>query len=280
MSRVRSPRFSTKTSNAPQVGIFQKDFYQFLHNGTDGVHSDSPAMSPLPQAVDLSPLTSLREDTVAALWKQLEQVRVIHVRGTPTSGKSTLALLLELYVRNLKSNIRVWRFSWPADLDSSVMYRPYYHLLNVITGRPPMDWDDWPRINNTLLIIDEAQLSYDYHSLWNDFVKPLASSETTGPMVILFSSYGSPSETPVRARPGSAPVELTTQQRVSARPLSDNNPRVSLYFTPSEFDDVVERVCRYHDVDGQPFRPSAELLDYIWEFSNGHPGGARAVSFC
>jgi hypothetical protein len=132
-------------------------------------------------------------------------------------------------------------------------------------------------MENTLLIIDEAQLSYEYLNLWNDFLKPLASDAKGGPFVILFSSYGSPSEIPVRVVPGSAPIHLTAQQRVSIRPLSKNNTNVSLYFTRSEFDDVVARVCKYNDKDGQPFLPSSELVDYVWEFTNGHPGGTRAV---
>jgi ABC-type antimicrobial peptide transport system ATPase subunit len=43
-------------------------------------------------------LTCPREATVAALWNQLQKSQVIHVRGTPTSGKSTLAQLLKEYV--------------------------------------------------------------------------------------------------------------------------------------------------------------------------------------
>jgi hypothetical protein len=64
---------------------------------------------------------------------------------------------------------------------------------------------------------------------------------------------------------------------VSVRPLFDNNPDVSLYFSRQEFDDVVRRVRNYHSADGQPFIPSSELVDYIWEFSNGHPGGVHAL---
>jgi hypothetical protein len=72
-------------------------------------------------------------------------------------------------------------------------------------------------------------------------------------------------------------MELTANQRVSIRPLSNNNQKVSLYFTRPEFDDVVTRVCKQSGESGQSFRPSPELLDYIWEFSNGHPAGTRVV---
>ena len=105
---------------------------------------------------------------------------------------------------------------------------------------------------NVSLIIDEAQMSYNYTTFWNDFIKPLASAGSSSvPIVILFSSYpvdGSASQTPVPGPyKGSAPVELTTQQRLSIRPLFDNNPDVSLYFSRQEFDDVVRRVRNYHN---------------------------------
>src|SRR5437763_771929 len=53
------------------------------------------------------PITCPREATVAALWEQLQEVRIIHVRGTPTSGKSTLANLLSEYVKAKEQRIEV-----------------------------------------------------------------------------------------------------------------------------------------------------------------------------
>jgi hypothetical protein len=72
-------------------------------------------------------------------------------------------------------------------------------------------------------------------------------------------------------------MELSANQRVSIRSLSDNNQKISLYFTRLEFDDVVARACKRSDEHIQPFHLSPESLDYIWEFSNGHPAGTRLV---
>lgn len=171
----------------------------------------------------------------------------------------------------------VWRFSWPSDMGEKYLIRPFYYLLNEITNRPEMDSDDWPSFGNVLLIIDEAQMSYDYGTFWNDFIKPLASGSLSGPIVLLLSSYGSATQTPVLGAKGSPPVELTSQQRISVRSLFDNNPDVSLYFSRQEFDDVVRRVCHHQSAHGQLFLPTSELVDYVWEFSNGHPGGVRAL---
>src|SRR6266516_6447454 len=127
-------------------------------------------------------------------------------------------------------------------------------------------------MKDALLIIDEAQLSYKYRSLWNDFLKPLRNNPI-GPMVIFFSSYGSPAEFPVPTVLGSTPVRLSAQQRISVRPLSWNNPRISLYFTHQEFKDAVARACAVYGAPPKlPFILSPELGEYIWEVSNGHPG--------
>jgi hypothetical protein len=221
-----------------------------------------------------------REATIATLWDQLKKYQVVHVRGTPTSGKSTLARLLKDYVMRTSPNTQVYAFSFqhPEVIEKKgISGSLYYRLLNFHTDRP-IDADDWLHMRNMLLIIDEAQMSYQYNNLWTDFIKPISSDGDEGRRVILFSSYGSPAETPVmHGGLGSPPLRLSANQRVSIRPLSDNNREVSLYFTRLEFDDVVARVCKYSDKDGQPFCPSPELLDYVWEFSNGHPAGTRVV---
>ncbi|KAI9652428.1 MAG: hypothetical protein M1829_001650 [Trizodia sp. TS-e1964] len=206
------------------------------------------------------PLVSLRSDTVCALWKQLQGVRVIHVRGTPTSGKSTIAKLLHEHIL-LNSSYPAYLFSWKEDYFT--MNRPYNDILNIKVTKRERDWRDY----ECVLLIDEAQLSYNCDTLWNDFIKFQASGRITGPYIILFSSYGSPSPTPAVGPPGSAPVQLRASQRVSVRPLAENNQSVFLYFTRAEYDDVLQR----------PFLLAKDLRDYIWELSAGHPGAVRAI---
>jgi len=225
-------------------------------------------------------LTCPREATVAALWDQLKKHQVVHVRGTPTSGKSTLAQLLKDYVKRTSPNTQVYAFSWlqPEVLEKKgISSSLYYQLLNFQTGRP-IDTDDWLNMRNMLLIIDEAQVSYQYDNLWTDFIKRIASDGDEGRRVILFSSYGSPAQIPLVHGPVESPsMELSANQRVSIRSLSDNNQKISLYFTRLEFDDVVARACKRSGEYVQPFHLSPESLDYIWEFSNGHPAGTRLV---
>src|SRR5947209_2320347 len=184
-------------------------------------------------------LVCRREATVAALWDQLQKHQVVHVRGTPTSGKSTLARLLKDHVERTSLNTQVYAFSWqqPEVLrKEGINGSLYYQLLNFHTNRP-RDTDDWLNMGNMLLIIDEAQASYQYGNLWTQYIKSISSDGDCGRRVVLFSSYGSPAEIPLIHGPAGLPsMELTTDQRASIRPLSDTNQKVSLYFTRRKLD--------------------------------------------
>jgi hypothetical protein len=212
-----------------------------------------------------NPNDSPRRGTVAALWDQIQQVGVVHVRGTPASGKSTLAFLLDEYVRET-SDINTYIFSWPLGFEKAGLSKtsPY---LNKITNDRRDNWFG----RKELLIIDEAQGSYGYTSLWNDFIK--GSGPGLYPLIVLFSSYGSPSDRPLGTQ---ALVSFQPSQRVSIR-CTPQNPNLGLFFNRAEFDDVVQRVCKSYGQHGQAFHPSPELVDYVWEITNGHPAGVHAV---
>lgn len=133
----------------------------------------------------------------------------------------------------------------------------------------------WRTKYKTLIIIDEAQLTYTCRSFWIDFINPLASDRAVnGPIVVLFSSYGSPFELSFEE---TAPIQLHAGQRVSIRPRYNTNLQVSLYFTRLEFDDVVARVCKAESELGHLFDISAELSQYVWEITSGHPGATRVI---
>jgi len=239
-----------------------------------------PATTDKPSPViSVSPILSPRNDTVAALWELVQRTQVLHVRGTPASGKTVLAGLLQQHVRNTSPNVQVYLFTWnPAHFSSKGLDigSEYDELLNCAT-KQPKPLGDWRNVQNTLLLIDEAQLSYKYNGLWNNFIKYICGARY-GPLVVLFSSYGSPSDSPIPRDPEltPTPVEFGDEQRVSIRPLYRNNPNISLYFTPAEFDEVVARICGLY-ANQQPFNPSPELIEHIWELCNGHPGGTVTI---
>ena len=100
-----------------------------------------------------SPLDCLRTDTVSKLWIQLQAVQVLHVQGTPTSGKSTLANLLHAYVMQVRPDYKIYKFSWPTSLPPGLStISPYNHILNTIARKSP-DFNEWPSIFNMFYAI-------------------------------------------------------------------------------------------------------------------------------
>ena len=124
----------------------------------------------------------------------------------------------------------------------------YQELLEHVLYTPrQLNWMQF----RTLVIIDEAQNSYDCKSFWNDFIKVITPG--TAPMVILFSAWGSPTSRLSDVQL-STPVILTEEQRVSIR-HSNNKSGLSAFFTHAEYLDVVERIKAHEGRSGQKFLP-------------------------
>ena len=213
-----------------------------------------------------------REETVSALWKRIQEQRVIHVRATPASGKSTLSRLLEEYVERECPNLPVKWCSWPLGLQELLKanYNNSNAVLRHVFNVPPeqqINWLKWPG----LLIIDEAQASYPCADFLNDFIK--AITETSAPMVVFFSSWGSAADRSEAKTP--TPIYFNHEQCISIRPSHPSEPAV--FFTYAEFLDVVERVKAREPKYGQAFLPDGDVVDYIWDLTNGHPGSTRLV---
>ncbi|KAL1966799.1 hypothetical protein VTN77DRAFT_3764 [Rasamsonia byssochlamydoides] len=159
----------------------------FLSEHQDDIHAAlSPAEAPS-LAREVNYIRCPRKATVEALWERLQQVAVVHVRGTPASGKSTLARLLEQHVQDTQPHMPIFSCSWAENRFD--IATPYHITLNTIFGRSyrPLYWAS----TRLLLIIDEAQGFYSYTPLWNHLIKGLLPE--SGPLIVLFSSYGSPS---------------------------------------------------------------------------------------
>lgn len=228
--------------------------------------------NPVPRdANDARKLTTDRDFTVQALWNRLQEFAVVHIRGTPASGKSTLAYLLQKYVERTSDTL-VFSFSWSLHFPNGLgTHSPYFSLLNSISNRPLHlnDWFDQRKV----IIIDEAQGSYQYMSLWNDLIKFLAPDK--GVYVALFTPYGSPSGHPV-GNLTPTPVMFSPTQRVSIW-RSRANSEIGLCFSRQEFDDVIRRVSRYHGQHGQQLLLSRELTDYIWHITVGHASAVQSL---
>ncbi|KAJ9263388.1 hypothetical protein DTO212C5_7573 [Paecilomyces variotii] len=208
-----------------------------------------------------------RKETVAALWERIKYTGVVHIRGTPSSGKSTLAALLAEYVQRRRPQMRVYSITWPAtplkNWDTAFAYN---RLLNDLTNRPHWS-NDWLSMR-ALLVIDEAQETYRYMSLWNDLIKGIYHH--TRIQIALFSSYGSPTDAPLGKMRTPTPILLTSLQRISIRRTGGESD-IGLFYSRDEFNRAVSMKCEYESKYRKFFGLSPELTDYIWEFTLGQP---------
>jgi hypothetical protein len=211
-----------------------------------------PLDSNLPPLIK-DPMRCLREDTVTELWRRVQQYHVIHVRATPDSGKSTLSRLLGQHVKRNEPDLPVLWCSWPVNLPENIRDSHDKVLSHMFGKDPEIDWVT----QRALLIIDEAQGSYICTSFWNDFIKYLGAHDP--PMIILFSSWGS--ATSLSEAVSATPIHLADAQRISIRPSHNSDP--SVFFTYTEFIDVIERVKQYESQYGQAFLPDQDVINYI-----------------
>ena len=171
------------------------------------------------------------------------------VRGTPASGKSSLAYLLRKYIIDNHKELDV-------SLVSVYQQPP--------VNQQPLDYRQW--LSNRgwyfqeggVLILDEAQVSYWDDELWIQGLKPIGSS--TPYMVILFASYGSASRDLLSVV---TPFRVQDEQLVGlARGRSSS---VGLLLTEEEAEGVVKIKFLDHRFD-------KSLLDYVHRLTSGHVG--------
>lgn len=184
----------------------------------------------------------------------------MHVRGTPASGKSTLAIFLEQHVNSIfQGKGPVYRFRWTPG--KFPLFISYNKLLNLFTEQiAPFDWIK----KKAIIIVDEAQLSYDFKDLWHGSDKDIGVLCSSWPVHYCFCV--------VRIRHGSAatvwslvyPVHFTSNQWKSTGPLTCNNLQVGLYLTRAKFDDLApDSRTIIQSMARDFFLPSAEVLQYI-----------------
>ncbi|KAG8850727.1 hypothetical protein FRB91_008809 [Serendipita sp. 411] len=204
---------------------------------------------------DLPPSTSTREETVKVLYERLNFYRFIQVRGTPASGKTTLAALLVNYIKK-KEGIEPLYISCWSKYDTNWLYR-----LSALGWRKRVD----------ILVIDEAQTTYWDKLLWNDLFKRIRIGHHH--RVILFSSYGSAigeskqNSSCINVTP-SAEMVIAPAQLVNLRPVdhSDGYDAVGLLLTEAECKEMIEKYF-------PPVYVGEDLAEHIYSLTSGHPGG-------
>ena len=122
------------------------------------------------------------------------------------------------------------------------------------------------------LLFDNAQDTYwDVH-LWENFFKDVVQ-HGSGPLAILFCSYGSPGTKPVEYDEGNPPI-LPLSSRISLTPSHDDTndsgfPPIGLLFSREEFKEAVD--C-FRGADVTRIRVEQELRQILFEWTMGHAG--------
>jgi hypothetical protein len=124
----------------------------------------------------------------------------------------------------------------------------------------------WRIDDGSVLIIDEAQLTYDNTGLWNAVFKPIsANPERFKNRVIIFASYGSPSGTATRG----TNVRIPDRQRITLSRIDhhDGTIPIGLLLDRIDFHDYMSRrhpSSRYHF--------DSTFLHLLYDLTIGHVG--------
>ena len=229
-----------------------------------------PSLPPPKERLSIqnNPYTCPRTDTIEKLATILDERRVVHVRGTPSSGKTTLAhLLFDYYDRRGEPVVFLNGWHNASEPTTYLISQCEAYGYSGI-GRHAL------LKTNIVFIFDEAQQSYDDSSLWLGIIKT-QSGNSAGPKICIFSSYGSPTTGPTKYPLGSTPIHFGAKQRISITPsLFADNGHVCLFYSQEEFEDVVSRACSNPT---RTFALDPAACEYLYSITNGHPGATTAL---
>ena len=155
--------------------------------------------------------------------------------------------MLHAYIKHQKPASSVYRIeNWPREDERSVDAKLAEREIT-LSG-------------STFLLFDEGQNTYHDKSLWNTLFKdPLPNIR-----IVIFCSYGSPSNRVKLEVETSTPNKLHDRQKLQLKPTPDFP--FGLLLTREDFDDMVRRT------DITLIRLSDEVCTSIFEWTGGHVG--------
>ena len=213
----------------------------------------------------------------------LDEVNIVHVRGTPASGKTRLSELLRDYYHKEGRKVSLIK-EWEK-LDHK---NPWDSLVKLVekwnekaqdaptTASLQSEQDlSWVLTSNTVILVDEAQMTYNDAALWNTIFKERQTPTYVYKFKLcLFCSYGSPAAGPDQTF--FTPVKLSNQQCISLTPQSQqDSPPIGLFYDNKEFKDVISRLLQYQYEER--FNFDEDALGYIFALSSGHPGAVTSI---
>ena len=260
------------TSNVNTRGLWQEYYPLLEHVDTNNVtgkrrQSEDAEMTNTESHPILDENTCPRTNTVKRLADILDEEWVVLVRGTPSTGKTTLAHLLRDYYK-ARGDPVVYIRGWKEDLDAT----SYLTSRCKRAGYPGIRIDFFLNVD-VIFILDEAQDSYFDLDLW-DFIKA-KNDQRRGPKFCLFSSYGSPANGMVINKQRFTPPFLGPTKRVSiiCSPIA-SSPDICLFYNEAEFEDVVRRYCMDPTT---PLSLHKDAQKYLLSMTCGHPGAVASM---
>jgi hypothetical protein len=134
-----------------------------------------------------------REEMAREMWNTAKERRLLHIRGSPASGKTMLRVILANHIHINDPSYKVFHItSW--DQNGVVESGEYTRQLQSIAGIRYSVLAN--HATKVVILFDKSQDSYWDNQLWSDFLKSLAPG--VGPIVIMFASFGSSGRMPVK----------------------------------------------------------------------------------
>ncbi|EED14119.1 aldo-keto reductase, putative [Talaromyces stipitatus ATCC 10500] len=153
---------------------------------------------------------------------------------------------------------------------------PWKNFAQILRRRyPKVQKDKEFFANDNVIILDEAQGSYEDDELWNQIIKDIRGKIRHEIKLCLFASYGSPSTgLPYNMRNYIRPVDFAPEQCISLTPsVEQGSPPI----VRDEFEIVVTKLCSYDSVE--KYTIDGDARDYIYNFTNGHPGAVGSIVY-
>src|SRR5205809_1060968 len=146
---------------------------------------------------------------VSRIVTRLLKQRVLHIRGTPASGETTLLNLIHGHLAMNHSGIAVRNIEWPTLLNGKSSHEAILNFMGetdlTLLGESA---------SKKCILTDEAQDCYNDSFLWNRIKVIDDASENVGLIIVLATAYGSATVIPADLPNGTAPV-LKPSQRLS-----------------------------------------------------------------
>ncbi|PLN74690.1 hypothetical protein BDW42DRAFT_181882 [Aspergillus taichungensis] len=219
-----------------------------------------------------------RHDTINKLIDLLREKSVVHVRGTPASGKTVLASLLHGALEK-QGRLAYYLNGWETNLKDLMKFSsdPWVAFHTFLLQEFPSFTISSTPGKASVLIVDEAQMSYGDMIFWNRIIKEhMDGSAGFELQICLFCSYGSPRTAIERQDYGPTPRNFEQSQRVTLTPQSGvDSPQLGLYYTESEFNDVIIRMIRNKFTE--PFTLDDDAKCYLYLLTSGQPGALESI---